>query len=124
MALMTLTDENFDETINDHAIVVIDFWANWCGPCKSFSPVFEKVASEITDVTFAKVDVDAQTQLAQDFNIRSIPQLMVIREGVVVFAESGVLPESALKDLVEQAKQLDMPEVHKAISEQKGDAKE
>jgi thioredoxin 1 len=113
-----LTKENFDETVTDNDFVLIDFWASWCGPCRQFAPVYEKAAEENPDLVFGKVDTEAQPELAQAFNIQSIPTLMIVRDKVAVFAQPGALPEAALKDVIGQARNLDMDEVHKAVAEQ------
>lgn len=113
-----LTKENFDETVTDNDFVLIDFWASWCGPCRQFAPVYEKAAEENPDLVFGKVDTEAQPELAQAFHIQSIPTLMIVRDRVAVFAQPGALPEAALKDVIGQARNLDMDEVHKAVAEQ------
>jgi thioredoxin 1 len=113
-----MTQENFEETVTSNDIVLIDFWAAWCGPCRSFAPTYEKVAEQYPDIVFAKVDTEAERGLAASFNIMSIPTLMVIRENVVVFSQAGALPEHALRELVENVRELGMPEVHRQIHEQ------
>jgi thioredoxin 1 len=113
-----LDTNNFRDTVDNNDIIIIDFWAPWCGPCKSFAPVFEKVAGENTDITFAKVNTEEQQELAAMFNIRSIPTLMVFREKVIVYAEAGALPEQSLNQLVEGVKSLDMAEVHQQVTAQ------
>ena len=118
MATLDLTQENFEKTVNDNAMVIIDFWAPWCGPCKGFAPVFEKAAEAHKDVVFAKVNTDEQQELAGSFNIRSIPTLMVFREQIIVFSQPGALPQNALEQIVGKAKTLDMDEVRKQIAEQ------
>lgn len=118
MATVTMTQANFDETVTAHDIVLVDFWAAWCGPCRSFAPNFEKVSDEFPDIVFAKVDTEAEQGLAASFNIMSIPTLMVIRESVVLFSQAGALPERALRELVEKVRELDMLEVHRQILEQ------
>ena len=116
--MITLTKDNFDEVVANNALIVIDFWALWCGPCISFAPIFEKVAAKYPDITFAKVDIDQEPQLAADFNVRSIPQIVIMKEKIVVYSESGLLPISALQVIVEQAINLDLTEVHKKIDEE------
>jgi thioredoxin 1 len=115
---MDLTNDNFEETINNNDIVFIDFWADWCGPCKMFGPIFEKAAGKHTDVTFAKVDTEAQQELAAQFGIRSIPTLGVFRSNVLLYLQPGMVPAEGLDDLVTQVKALDMAEVKKEIAEQ------
>lgn len=116
MATIELTKENFEEIVTQHPMVIIDFWAPWCGPCKGFAPVFEQAADAHTDVVFAKVNTDVEQELAGSFNIRSIPTLMVFREKVVLYSQAGALPASGLEQLIEQAKAVDMAEVHKEIA--------
>jgi thioredoxin len=118
MATMDLTKENFEQTVNDNPIVIIDFWAPWCGPCRGFAPVFEKASESHPDVVFAKVNSDEQQELAGAFNIRSIPTLMVFREKVVLFQQAGALPGQALEQVLTQAKSLDMAKVHAEIAAQ------
>jgi thioredoxin len=116
MATVELTKDNFDETVNGNAIVIVDFWAPWCGPCRGFAPVFEKAAEAHGDVVFAKVNTDEQQELAGAFAIRSIPTLMVFREKVIIFQQAGALPGSALEQVLAQAKALDMAKVHQEIA--------
>jgi len=117
MATMELTKENFEATVNGNPIVIIDFWAPWCGPCRGFAPVFEKASESHPDVVFAKVNSDEQQELAGAFNIRSIPTLMVFREKVILFHQAGALPGQALEQVLTQAKALDMAKVHAEIAE-------
>ena len=117
-----LTKENFDQTVTDNEFVLIDFWAEWCGPCKQFGPVYEKAAEANPDLVFGKVDTEAQPELAQAFGIQSIPTLMIVRDQVAVFAQPGALPEAALTDVISQARKLDMDEVRKAVAEQQAQA--
>ncbi|BET45886.1 MULTISPECIES: thioredoxin [Streptomyces] len=119
-----LTKENFDQTVTDNEFVLIDFWAEWCGPCKQFGPVYEKAAEANPDLVFGKVDTEAQPELAQAFGISSIPTLMIVRDQVAVFAQPGALPEAALTDVIGQARKLDMDEVRKAVAEQQAQAGE
>ena len=116
MATVELTQENFEETINKNPMVIIDFWAPWCGPCKGFAPVYEKAAESHTDVVFAKVNTDEQQELAGSFGIRSIPTLIVFREKVILFQQAGALPGQALEQVIAQAKALDMSKVHAEVA--------
>jgi len=118
MATVDLSTEDFEQTIADNDIVLVDFWAAWCGPCRMFGPVYEQLSEQHDDIVFGKVDTEAQQELAAMFNIRSIPTLMAFRDKVLVFSQPGALPEAALGDLVEQIKALDMADVHRQIEEQ------
>lgn len=119
MATVQLTSETFEETVTGNDMVLIDFWASWCGPCRSFAPVYDKVSEQFPDVVFAKVDTEAEQQLAASFNIMSIPTLMIVREQVVIFSQAGALPENALVDLVEKASDLDMEDIHRQVAEER-----
>ena len=118
MATVDLTSENFEKTVNENPMVVIDFWAPWCGPCRGFAPVFEKSSETHPDVVFAKVNTDEQQELAGAFGIRSIPTLMVFREKVILFQQAGALPGNALEQVLSQAKSLDMAKVHQEVASQ------
>lgn len=118
MSTVELDHSNFEETVNGNDIVVVDFWAPWCGPCKSFGPIYEKVSEEIEDAVFAKVNTEDQQELAAHFQIRSIPTLMIFREQIVIFSQPGMVPADGLKDLVAKARELDMDDVRKQIAEQ------
>ena len=118
MATIELTKDNFEKTVNDNPMVVIDFWAPWCGPCKGFAPVYEKASEAHPDVVFAKVNTDEEQELAGSFGIRSIPTLVVFREKVMLFQQAGALPGSALEQVITQAKALDMAKVREELQSQ------
>ena len=117
MSTVTLTAENHDTTVED-GIVLIDFWAGWCVPCQRFAPIFEKAAEEHTDVTFAKLDTEANQQLASALEIQAIPTLMAFRDGILIYQNAGALPPAAFDDLIQQVKGLDMDDVRRQIAEQ------
>ncbi|MBW4029662.1 MAG: thioredoxin [Acidobacteria bacterium] len=121
MATVAITGENFEEVVTTNDLVLVDFWAAWCGPCRSFAPTYEKVSAQYPDAVFAKVDTEAEQALAASFNIMSIPTLMIIRDQVVIFSQAGALPESALVDLVQKAAALDMEEIHRQIAQEAGE---
>ncbi|TMC29504.1 MAG: thioredoxin [Chloroflexi bacterium] len=117
MAARALTTEEFKDTVEKGGIVFIDWWAEWCGPCRAFAPVYDKVSEENPDVTFAKIDTDKEQQLAQAFGIRSIPTLMIFRDGVPLFAQPGALSREDLEDLLRKVRALDMDEVRRVLGE-------
>jgi len=118
MAVVELTKENFEQVVTSNATVIVDYWAPWCGPCRGFAPVFEKVSEMHPDVVFAKVNTDEEQEIAAHFQIRSIPTLMVFREQVIVFSQPGALPQGAFEQVVQKAKTLDMDEVRKHMAEE------
>jgi thioredoxin 1 len=117
MATVELTGENFESVVGSADMVLVDFWASWCGPCRMFGPIFERASEKYQDAVFGKVDTDAQTDLAQAFGISSIPTLMIIRDNVVLYAQPGALPEPALEELITKAQELDMDEVRASLAE-------
>jgi thioredoxin 1 len=121
-ATTEVTAGNFKNLIEKDGIVLLDWWAPWCGPCRAFGPVFERVAGKNTDITFGKVNTEEQQELAGEYGIQSIPTLMIWRDQVMVFAQPGALPEAALEDLIKQVRALDMDEVRKKIAAQEQDA--
>ena len=120
MSTVDLTEATFEQTVTDNDIVLVDWWASWCGPCRMFAPIFDEASTKNPDIIFATVDTEAEQGLAAQFGIQSIPTLMVFREKVLVFAQPGALPAASLDDLISQARDLDMEEVHRAIAERSG----
>lgn len=118
MATQDMTAQQFNEVIADNEIVIVDFWAEWCGPCKSFAPTYEKVSELHEDIVFAKVDTEKEQELASHFQIRSIPTLMIFREQVVLFAQPGMLAEEQLEDVIAKVREVDMAKVHEEVANQ------
>ena len=115
MATVELTAENFNSTVSGDGLILVDFWAEWCGPCRMFGPIFEKASERHPDAVFGKVDTDAQQEVAAAFNISSIPTLMILRDGIMLYAQPGALPESALEQLITKASELDMDAVRASL---------
>jgi len=118
MATVDITNDTLQDTIANNDIVIVDFWAPWCGPCKSFAPTYESVSEKYDDVVFAKVNTEDEQELAASFQIRSIPTLMIFREQIAIFSQAGMLPESGLIEVIAKTKELDMDQVRKEVAEQ------
>ena len=118
MAVVELTKDNFEEVVTTNDFVIVDFWAPWCGPCRSFAPTYEKVSADHPDIVFAKVNTEEEQEIAAHFQIRSIPTLMIFRDKIIIFSEAGALPESGFRELVSKAGELDMEEVRRQVAEQ------
>jgi thioredoxin 1 len=122
VAVVELNKDNFEEVVTNNPFVIVDFWAPWCGPCRSFAPTYEKVSGDHPDVVFAKVNTEDEQEIAAHFQIRSIPTLMIFRDKIIIFSEAGALPESAFRELVGKAGELDMDEVRQQIAQQQAGA--
>jgi len=118
MAVIELTKDTFEEKVSSSDFIIVDFWAPWCGPCRSFAPTYEKVSADFPDIVFAKVNTEDEQEIAGHFQIRSIPTLMIFRDNVIIYSEAGALPEGGLRDLIEGASKLDMDEVKKKVAEE------
>ena len=122
VATVELTKDNFEQIVTENELVLIDYWATWCGPCKSFAPVFEAASDKYPEIVFAKVNTEEQQELAAHFQIRSIPTLMIFREKIIIFSQPGMIPSQALDELIDRARELDMEQVRKDIEAQRARA--
>ncbi len=118
MATVNVIIDDFEDVINKNDFVIVDFWAPWCGPCKSFAPIYEELSEKYPDIVFAKVNTEEQKELATSFNIRSIPTLMILREQIILFSQSGALQASQLEEVIVEAQSLDMEQVRKEVADQ------
>ena len=118
MAVLELNKENFEDTVTNSDFVIVDFWAPWCGPCRSFAPTFERASEEFPNIVFAKLNTEEEQEIAGHFGIRSIPTLMIFREKIIIYSQPGALPESAFKQLIDKASELDMAEVRAQIEQE------
>lgn len=123
MATVEITKDNFKDTVSKDGIVILDWWASWCGPCRAFAPTFEAASAKHADITFGKIDTEAQPELSGAFEIRSIPTLMVFRDGILLFNQPGALPAAALEELVGKVRALDMEEVRREVTSRQAQAK-
>ncbi|HEX8699550.1 MAG TPA: thioredoxin [Myxococcaceae bacterium] len=119
MATVEISKDNFKDTVGKQGIVMLDWWASWCGPCRAFAPIYEQVSGKHTDITFGKIDTDAQPELSGAFEIRSIPTLMIFRDGILLFEQAGALPAAALEELISKVRALDMDDVRKQVAAQR-----
>jgi len=122
VAVVELNKESFQETVTNSDFVIVDFWAPWCGPCRSFAPTYEKVSEDHPNIVFAKVNTEDEREIAQHFQIRSIPTLMIFREKVIIFNQPGAMPEGSFRELLQKAGELDMTEVHKQVEQENSTA--